>query len=162
MKLHPDGAPPIAIAESGWRHQDWVAPKLNTTADGSMLLSVRDLVAWSETLRTRGVLKPESWAQMLTPVRLRSGKPHPYGFGWFIDSQRGHVVYQHGGSWQGFRTQIYRYDDTDLTVAVLTNSGTANPAIIATDIATMLDSSLAPDGGLTGLIARPVSAAADR
>ena len=127
-----------------------------------MLLSVRDLVAWSETVRTRGVLKPESWAQMLTPVRLRSGKPHPYGFGWFIDSQRGHVVYQHGGSWQGFRTQIYPYDDTDLTVAVLTNSGTANPAITATDIATVLDSSLAPDGGLTGLIARPVSAAADR
>ena len=130
--------------ESGWRHQDWVAPKLNTTADGSLLLSVRDLVAWGETVRTRGVLKPESWAQMLTPVRLRSGKPYPYGFGWFIDSLRGHVIYQHGGSWQGFRTQIYRYDHADLTIAVLTNSGAANPAIIATDIATVIDSSLAP------------------
>ena len=130
--------------DSGWRHQDWVAPRLNTTADGSMLLSVRDLVAWGETVRTRAVLTPESWAQILTPVTLRSGKPHPYGFGWFIDSLRGHVVYQHGGSWQGFRTQIYRYESADLTVAVLTNSGAANPAIIATDVATAIDSSLAP------------------
>ncbi len=129
---------------TGWRHQDWVAPLLNTTADGSMLLSARDLAAWSRTVRNRAVLRPESWALMLTPVSLRSGKLYPYGFGWFVDSLRGRVVYQHGGSWQGFRTQIYRYEQADLTIGVLTNSGAANPAVIATDIAAALDSSLGP------------------
>jgi CubicO group peptidase (beta-lactamase class C family)/Tol biopolymer transport system component len=128
---------------TGWRHQDWVAPKLNTTADGSMLLSVRDLVAWGDVVRRRSVLSAESWAQMLTPVRLNSGKQHPYGLGWFIDSVAGGVVYQHGGSWQGFRTQFYRYDAADLTIAVLTNLGSANPQVIATDIAAAIDSTLA-------------------
>jgi hypothetical protein len=80
---------------------------------------------------------------MLTPVRLNSGKRHPYGFGWFVDSVAGSVVYQHGGSWQGFRTQFYRYHAADLTIAVLTNSGSANPQVIATDIAAAIDSTLA-------------------
>ena len=143
-EIVPHRASGYLPTDTSWRHQDWVAPKLNTTADGSLLLSVRDLVAWGETVRTRGVLKAESWAQILSPVRLRSGQTYPYGFGWFVDSLRGHVVYQHGGSWQGFRTQIYRYDTADLTVAVLTNSGAANPGVIATDIASAIDASLAP------------------
>lgn len=128
----------------GYRHQEWIAPALNTTADGSMLLSARDLVAWGDVVRRRAVLRPESWAQMLTPVTLNSGRRHPYGFGWFIDSVGGHQVFEHGGSWQGFRTQIYRYEHEDLTVAVLTNSGAANPLVIATDIATTIDSTLVP------------------
>ena len=129
---------------AGFRHQDWVSPLLNTTADGSMLLSARDLVAWGDVVRRRAVLSKESWAQMLTPVTLNSGRQHPYGFGWFIDSVAGHQVFEHGGSWQGFRTQIYRYEHEDLTIGVLSNSGTANPLVIATDIATVIDPSLAP------------------
>ncbi len=129
-------------SDSGWKHQRWVAPKLNTTADGSMLLSARDLVAWSEAVRSRSVVSAESWRQMLSPVVLNSGKPYPYGFGWFIDSLAGAPVYQHGGSWQGFRTQLYRYEQSDLTISVLTNLGTANPQIIATDIAAAIDARL--------------------
>jgi CubicO group peptidase (beta-lactamase class C family)/Tol biopolymer transport system component len=129
---------------TGFRHQDWVSPVLNTTADGSMLLSARDVVAWSDVVRRRAVLTKESWAQMLTPVTLTSGRQHPYGFGWFIDTVAGHQVFEHGGSWQGFRTQIYRYENEDLTIGVLTNSGAANPLVIATDIATTIDPALAP------------------
>ncbi len=128
----------------GFRHQDWVSPTLNTTADGSLLLSARDLAAWSVAVRDRRVLSPASWAAMLAPVRLNSGRTHPYAFGWFVDSLRGQAVYQHGGSWQGFRTQLTRYDRSDLTVAVLTNSGAADPVAVATAVATAIDASLAP------------------
>ena len=129
---------------TGFRHQDWVAPQLNTTADGSLLLSVRDLAAWADVVRRRAVLRAESWERMLTPVTLTSGSKQPYGFAWFVDSLRGQVVYQHSGSWQGFRTQFTRYDAQDLTVAVLTNSGAADPSAIAAAVATAIDSSLAP------------------
>ncbi len=50
----------------GWEHATWVAPRLNTTADGSMLLSLRDLIAWNEVVRTRRVLRPESWTLMMS------------------------------------------------------------------------------------------------
>jgi CubicO group peptidase (beta-lactamase class C family) len=62
----------------GWEHAAWVAPRLNTTADGSMLLSLRDMLAWNETVRQRRVLRPESWALMLAATR-RAPIPRPRG-----------------------------------------------------------------------------------
>jgi len=44
------------------KNQEWVAPKLNTTADGSLYLTALDLVAWDKGLRARAILKPASWA----------------------------------------------------------------------------------------------------
>src|SRR5438093_12331265 len=87
------------------KNQEWVAPKLNTTADGSLYFTVLDLIAWDKGLRSRAVLEPESWAAVFQPVRLNSGKTFPYGFGWGIDEVAGQPLIQHGGSWQGFRTQ---------------------------------------------------------
>lgn len=79
---------------------------------------------------------------MLAPVMLNSGRRHPYGFGWFVDTLDGQAVYQHGGSWQGFRTQFTRYEGRDLTVVALTNLGTADPAAVATRIAEAIEPSL--------------------
>ncbi len=73
------------------------------------------------------------------PLRFSSGRPYPYGFGWFIDSAGGRVVHQHGGSWQGFQTQFTRYIANDDAIVVLTNLGSASPATIAEGIAGVLD-----------------------
>jgi CubicO group peptidase (beta-lactamase class C family)/imidazolonepropionase-like amidohydrolase len=127
-----------------WVHQDWVSPTLNTTADGSLLLSLDDLIAWSRVVRGRRVLTTSSWEAMLSPMTLTSGRRHPYGFGWFLDSLAGRPVFQHGGSWQGFRTQLSRYEGADLTVIVLANLGSADPMRIANAIAATVDSSLTP------------------
>lgn len=126
------------------RHQDWVAPVLNTTADGSLLFSLRDLVAWTSTVRARRVLSAASWAAVQTPVRLNSGRSFPYGFGWSIDQAHGQRVVQHGGAWQGFRTQFTRFEGSDLTVIVLANLAEADPERIAELVAGAADPSLAP------------------
>lgn len=149
---------------AGWRHQDWVSPSLNTTADGSMLLSLRDVVAWNAAVRGRRVLRPESWARMLAPVTLASGRPYPYGFGWFVDSLGGQVVHHHGGSWQGFRTQFTRYEGADVAVAVLANSGAANPREVAEAVAAAVDPALAPPAPPNAVLpdGDPAAAAAAR
>jgi hypothetical protein len=103
------------------KNQEWVAPKLNTTADGSLYLSVLDLVAWDRGLRAGAVLKPGSWEDVNTPVRLNSGKTFPYGFGWDIEERAGEKVRRHGGAWQGFTSEIARFVGSDLTVVVLAN-----------------------------------------
>jgi Beta-lactamase class C and other penicillin binding proteins len=46
------------------KNQEWVAPLLNTTADGSLYFSVRDLIAWDAGVRGRKVLREESWTQI--------------------------------------------------------------------------------------------------
>ena len=85
----PNRAAGYQLADGKLKNQDWVAPQLNTTADGSLYFSMRDLVLWEAAVKRRAVLKPESWEQILTPVRLNSGKSYPYGFGWVIEERGG-------------------------------------------------------------------------
>jgi hypothetical protein len=126
------------------KNQNWVAPTLNTTADGSLYLSLRDLLAWDAGVRERKVLKPESWNLVLSPVALNSGKTYPYGFGWSVDRINGRRVEAHGGSWQGFQTFIGRFPDDELSVIVLTNLAQAEPVEIAEKIVGLFDPSLVP------------------
>lgn len=124
-------------------NQEWVAPALNTTADGSLYWSVRDLVAWDTAVMRRQILKPESWREILTPVRLTSGKTYPYGMGWALEERGGKPLQEHGGAWQGFRTQLSRFTGDSLDIIVLANAAYADPARIADGIAAILHPDLA-------------------
>ncbi len=108
------------------KNQKWVAPSLNTTADGALYTNVLDMAKWDAALYTEKLLKKSSLDQMWTPVTLHPTKPgaptsYPYGFGWDVTAANGHRLIEHGGAWQGFTTQISRYADDRLTVIVLTN-----------------------------------------
>jgi N-acyl-D-amino-acid deacylase len=124
------------------KNQEWVAPKLNTTADGSLYWSVRDLLAWDSAVRRRAILSPESWGHILSPVRLTSGKSFPYGFGWALDERDHHPLQQHGGAWQGFRTQYSRFLGDDLSIIVLANLAEADPSRFVDGIAALVNPAL--------------------
>ncbi len=123
-------------------NQRWVSRKFNTTADGSLYLTVRDLAKWDAALYGDRVLPQASLAQMWTPIRLNDGTTHPYGFGWSLGNVNGHRIVEHGGAWQGFKTYIARYVADGLTVIVMMNLGEANPGIFAHGIAGGLDPAL--------------------
>ena len=120
-------------------HQPWVAPRLNTTADGSLYLSLRDLVAWDAGIRAGRVLTADGWRQVFSPVALNSGKTYPYGFGWMVEPVAGHRTQRHGGSWQGFKADVARYPDDELTIIVLANLAQAEPARISDGIAALIN-----------------------
>jgi N-acyl-D-amino-acid deacylase len=134
----PNRAAGYRLVAGALQNQSWVAPSLNTTADGSLYLSLRDLVAWDRGVRARAILKPESWDLMLTPVALTSGRRHPYGFGWAVDRVAGQPLHRHGGAWQGFKASIARYVGDDVSVIVLANLAQANPDRISDEIAATL------------------------
>jgi hypothetical protein len=120
------------------KNQEWVAPVMNTTADGALYITVLDLMAWDKGLRRRAILKPESWAQVYTPVTLNNGKTHPYGFGWFIETVAGEPVLRHSGSWQGFTAMIARYQRRGITVIVLANHAGFKSSAVAEQIGAAL------------------------
>jgi CubicO group peptidase (beta-lactamase class C family) len=126
------------------RNQEWVSPALNTTADGSLYVTVLDMAKWDAALYGEKLLKKSSLEQMWTPVKLNSGKTHPYGFGWSFGEVKGHKIIEHGGAWQGFTTFIARYVDDKLSVIVLTNLAGADPGKIAHGIAGIYNPELAP------------------
>jgi CubicO group peptidase (beta-lactamase class C family) len=140
----PNRAAGYRMAQGQLKNQEWVAPKLNTTADGSLYLSLNDYIAWDRGLRDKKVLSASSWATINTPVTLTSGRRYPYGFGWSIDTIAGQLRIHHGGAWQGFQTYISRYMGDDVTIVALSNLGASNPGAIVDGIATVLNPSLAP------------------
>lgn len=140
----PNRAAGYELVKGELKNQAWVSPSLNTTADGSLYLSVLDMVKWDLALAEEKLLTPASRKAMWTPVTLNDGKNHPYGFGWALAPVNGHKCISHGGAWQGFRTAIYRFVDDRLTVIALANASTANPDKLCRLIAGHYVPALAP------------------
>ena len=139
----PNRSAGYRLVDSKLQNQEWVSPSLNTTADGSLYFSVRDLSRWAIALNHKRVPSQAGLDSSWTPVRLNDGGTYPYGFGWGIEQQRGFRRIGHGGSWQGFRTSIERYPDFNLTVVVLSNLAEAEPESIAQGIAGIVEPKLA-------------------
>ena len=135
----PNRSAGYRLVKGELKNQDWVAPSLNTTADGALYTNVLDLAKWDAALYTERLLKKSSLDQMWTPVKLNSGKTSPYGFGWRVAEVNGHRLLEHGGAWQGFTMHISRYVDDQLTIIVMTNldSRHSNPEKIAQDVAVL-------------------------
>lgn len=123
------------------RNQAWVAPKLNTTADGALYLTVRDLARWDAALNAGTLFSPAQLAQVRTPVRLADGSSYGYGYGWRVGIAGTHAVMEHGGSWQGFKAHILRYPEAGLTVVALANAAWAEPGKVTHGIAKLWDPS---------------------
>lgn len=136
----------IANRASGYILQDGTLYRNRREIDyglwNDLLLTTDDLVKLDAALYTEKLLKKASLDQMWTPVRLANGEAvrfagamRSYGFGWVVDSFRGHRILSHGG-YTG--VNIWRMPDDRTTVIVLTNldrpSG-SNPHGLASGIA---------------------------
>ncbi|HYO58063.1 serine hydrolase domain-containing protein [Archangium sp.] len=141
--LVPHRAAGYRLVKGEVKNQEWVSPSLNTTGDGSLYFSVKDLIAWDTAVQARAILTPASWQEILTPVRLSSGATFPYGFGWALDERGGKPLHQHAGGWQGFTTHYSRFLGDSLSIIVLTNSANAKPARFVDGIAGMMNPALA-------------------
>jgi CubicO group peptidase (beta-lactamase class C family) len=138
------------------KNQEWVSPTMNTTADGSLYLTALDMVKWDAALNGENLLKKTSLEQMWTAIKLNDGKTAPYGFGWFLDTLRGHRIFEHGGRWQGFVSFIARYPDDSLTVIFFANLNQVNPAEFAHGVAGIYNSELRPPLPISEVIAKTI------
>ena len=143
----PNRAAGYRLENGALRNQEWVAPMLNTTADGALYFTVRDLARWAIALNHTRVPSAAALDTAWTPVRLSDGANYPYGFGWYLVPQRAQRRIAHTGSWQGFKTVIARYPQSaggGLTVVVLANLAEAQVGAIAYGVAGLLDPALQP------------------
>jgi CubicO group peptidase (beta-lactamase class C family) len=140
----PNRAAGYRLEDGQLKNQEWVAPSLNTTADGALYLTLRDLIKWAKALDEGRVPSRAALDTAWTPVRLADGATYPYGFAWYLNDQRGHPRISHTGSWQGFKTVIARYPEYGITVIVLANLAEARVGAIAYGIAGMLEPPLQP------------------
>jgi CubicO group peptidase (beta-lactamase class C family) len=148
----PNRAAGYRLVKGQVKNQEWVSPSLNTTADGSLYFTVNDLAKWAVALNHRRRPSTQVLDLAWTPVGLNGGGTYPYGFGWDLTPQRDHPRIGHTGSWQGFKTAIYRYPEFDLTVVVLANLAEAHPSAIAEGIAGIMEPAVRPPHLLTSAL----------
>ena len=107
-------------------------------AAGELSMTAHDLALWDESLIARSLLKPESYDQMFTEVKLKDGKGTHYGLGVSVGELDGHRDISHGGEVTGFVSGNEALVDDGVAVAVLTNHMEAGAGEIARLAASMI------------------------
>lgn len=90
-------------------------------AAGELAMTAHDVALWDISLLQRSILKPESYNQMFTEVKLKDGKGTRYGLGVQITDRDGHHSIEHSGEVNGFVSDNEVLIDDGVAVAVLTN-----------------------------------------
>ncbi|MGQ0798560.1 MAG: serine hydrolase domain-containing protein [Pseudomarimonas sp.] len=94
-------------------------------AAGALVSSVDDLARFSRALHKGRVLKPATYARMITPVG--GAKDIGYAFGFETNAVRGRPSLEHSGGIPGFTAHLTYVPGPDVTVAALHNSETPSP-----------------------------------
>jgi CubicO group peptidase (beta-lactamase class C family) len=107
------------------------SPENYEYGDGGVESTINDLFKWDQALYGGKLVRRATLDLAFAPGRTRDGKviethffghPSAYGFGWFVGSDHGALVVEHGGDWSGYRAHIIREPSRRVTAIVLTNS----------------------------------------
>lgn len=104
-------------------------------AAGELAMTAHDLGLWDASLLARSVLDPQSYNQMFTDVKLKSGKETHYGLGVQVTTLDGHRAIEHSGEVSGFVSDNIVMIDDGVAVAVLTNQDAVGAASTIADLA---------------------------
>jgi CubicO group peptidase (beta-lactamase class C family) len=104
-------------------------------AAGELAMTAHDLALWDESLIAQTVLKPESYKQMFTEVKLKDGKGTHYGLGVEVMDRNGHRSIEHSGEVSGFVSDNEVLVDDGVAVAALTNQDAVGAASAITRLA---------------------------
>jgi CubicO group peptidase (beta-lactamase class C family) len=119
------------------RNRDPMQPSA-TGGAGMLVSTVGDMIRWASVIRKKAIMSSESYALTFTDTPLTDGSRSGYGFGWFVSPMRDHRALAHSGGTAGFSCNFLYLPDDDVTIIVLTNSGTANPQSITDHLARRL------------------------
>ena len=110
--------------KSGWGNAEYLAMTQPFSA-GALCSTIGDLTRWNRALHTGKVVSPASYQLMTTPFGAAATASLKYGFGLSRDTLSGREVITHGGGINGFSTGNAWSPSAELSITVLTNSGSA-------------------------------------
>ncbi|MGA3263418.1 MAG: serine hydrolase domain-containing protein [Terracidiphilus sp.] len=97
-------------------------------AAGELAMTAHDLALWDTSLIAQSILKPESYKQIFTEVKLKDGTGTHYGLGVEVMDRNGHRSIEHSGEVSGFVSDNKVLVDDGIAVAVLTNQDAVGAA----------------------------------
>jgi CubicO group peptidase (beta-lactamase class C family) len=90
-------------------------------ADGELAMPVAELLRWDIGVMNQELLKPDSWKDLETEMKLKDGTGTQYGLGVDVQISDGHRVISHTGEVGGFVAANAVYPDDKVAIAVQTN-----------------------------------------
>lgn len=108
----------IAIASPRWtreanlgrlgpRGRDEASMRREVIGDGDLSLTVLGAATWLEALLSGAVLAEPWRSRMWSPALLASGRPAPYGCGWFVERIGNEPICHHAGHYDGWSAMAY-------------------------------------------------------
>ena len=117
----------------------------DAVGDGNLLTTVGDLFKWGQNFKDHKLGGKKFTGLLLTRGKLNNGTEQDYAFGLMLGTYRGLNTVSHAGAFKGFRTEFMRFPDQDFSVAVLCNTGIANPTLMARQVSDIfLDDKMTP------------------
>lgn len=95
-------------------------------AAGEIAMTAEDLAKWDVAVIEQKLLKPASYAQLVTDTLLKNGVSTRYGLGVSVGSANGRRTISHSGEVSGFTAQNTVFPDDRAAVVVLTNQDAAD------------------------------------
>jgi len=120
------------LVKGEWTNAQYLA-MTQPYAAGALCSTVGDLAKWDHALGTGRVVSPQSYAMMTTPEGAAA--PRHYGFGLGTDTLAGQQVIRHNGGINGFISDNAWFPDVQMSVTVLTNSGSARAGDLLNQVA---------------------------
>ena len=112
-----------------------VTSQLSAQGSSALFISAQDMGKWLLNFETAKVGGKAAIELMCQPGKLNSGAKLDYGFGIFDDDYRGNKMFEHGGSWAGYRSFTMVIPKKRFAVAVLANVANMDTAERARKIA---------------------------
>jgi D-alanyl-D-alanine carboxypeptidase len=108
-------------------------------AAGELAMPANELAKWDISMLRQRLLKPASYKEMETEVRLKDGSGTGYALGLQTGSINGHRVVRHGGEVSGYTAANVVFPDENIAIVVLTNQDAVSASgSIARKIADLL------------------------
>lgn len=112
----------------GTLHRLPILPLAPPEGDAGMFSTVQDLLKWNLVMDDGHLVSGAEAAEVFTPGL------GGYGYGWFIDTLDGRRRLRHTGSLPGYVSQIVKFPDDKITIAVLCNLDRARMRNIVDDL----------------------------
>lgn len=149
VRMTPDqiipGASEGYTLEDGWRARGDLGGAVGA---GGIYASVEDLERWGMNLLADEptVGSRETIDEMMTEVTLTDGSGSTYGYGLFIDEQRGLNRVHHGGADVSHRSMLILYPEIDAGITLQSNASVFNSQGFAMELgAAFFDDAMEPE-----------------
>jgi serine beta-lactamase-like protein LACTB, mitochondrial len=136
--LIPNRARGYTLGNDGSLHNSELMDSSYKIPSGGLCSTALDLARFAIAIETGKLLKPETLAEMFTPVKTRDGKETEYGFGWGIGQLNGARTVGHSGGQSGVSTFLLLLPEKGLAVAVMCDLEGAKIQALARSVAEIL------------------------